>query len=98
MHGLVRNWSCFSRFATHPVYLLIVRPSLPVLGFCLGSSLLTGFIFGAVPAWLSSRADPIESLRGGQSIIAKECGSSTKDVAHPASGALCYVDRRSRKC
>ncbi len=43
---------------------LDVRPSLPVLGFCLGLSLLTGFIFGTVPAWLSSRADPIESLRG----------------------------------
>ncbi len=41
-----------------------VRPSLPVLGFCLGLSLLTGLLFGTVPAWLSSRADPIESLRG----------------------------------
>ena len=40
------------------------RPSLPVLGFCLGLSLLTGLIFGTVPAWLSSRADPLESLRG----------------------------------
>jgi predicted permease len=40
------------------------RPSLPVLGFCLGLSLLTGLIFGIVPALLSSRADPIESLRG----------------------------------
>jgi predicted permease len=41
-----------------------VRPSLPVLGFCLGLSLLTGLLFGTVPAWLSSRANPVESLRG----------------------------------
>ncbi len=41
-----------------------VRPSLPVLAFCIGLSLLTGLLFGAVPAWLASRTDPIESLRG----------------------------------
>ncbi|WP_263356247.1 ABC transporter permease [Acidicapsa ligni] len=41
-----------------------VRPSLPVLGFCLGLSLLTGLLFGTVPAWLSSATDPIQSLRG----------------------------------
>jgi predicted permease len=39
-------------------------PSLPVLGFAFVVSLLTGILFGAGPAWLSSRAQPAEVLRG----------------------------------
>jgi putative ABC transport system permease protein len=39
-------------------------PSWPVLLFTLGISVLTGVIFGIVPAWLTSHADPIEALRG----------------------------------
>jgi predicted permease len=39
-------------------------PSLPVLAFAFGLSLLTGLIFGTVPAVLASRANPAEALRG----------------------------------
>ena len=39
-------------------------PSFPVLLFTLGMSVLTGIIFGIVPAWVTSRADPIEAVRG----------------------------------
>jgi predicted permease len=39
-------------------------PSLPVLGFAFLVSLATGMLFGAVPAWLSSHAQPAEALRG----------------------------------
>jgi predicted lysophospholipase L1 biosynthesis ABC-type transport system permease subunit len=39
-------------------------PSLPVLAFAFLISLLTGIIFGAAPAWLSSQAKPAEALRG----------------------------------
>jgi predicted permease len=39
-------------------------PSWPVLLFTLGMSVLTGVIFGIVPAWMTSHADPIEALRG----------------------------------
>jgi len=39
-------------------------PSLPVLLFTLGTSILTGIIFGIAPAWMTSHADPIEALRG----------------------------------
>ena len=39
-------------------------PSPLVLGFAFLLSLLTGIIFGIVPAWISSHADPAEALRG----------------------------------
>jgi predicted permease len=40
------------------------RPSLPVLGFAFLLSLVTGVVFGAAPAWITSHSDPIEALRG----------------------------------
>jgi predicted permease len=46
-------------------------PSLPILGFTLGVSLLTGVLFGVIPAWMASRSDPVEALRGA--------GRSTRD-------------------
>ena len=39
-------------------------PSLLVLLFAFGVALLTGIIFGAAPAWLATRTDPAEALRG----------------------------------
>ncbi len=39
-------------------------PSLPVLGFAFLLSLLTGVVFGIVPAWITSHSDPAEALRG----------------------------------
>jgi predicted permease len=40
------------------------NPSLPVLGFALFVSLLTGIVFGSTPAWVSSHAQPAEAFRG----------------------------------
>jgi len=39
-------------------------PSLPILAFAFGLSLVTGVIFGVAPAWISSHSDPAEALRG----------------------------------
>jgi predicted permease len=39
-------------------------PSLLVLGFAIVLSVITGLVFGAAPAWLATRADPAEALRG----------------------------------
>ena len=39
-------------------------PSLPVLGFAFLLSLVTGIVFGIVPAWITSHSDPAEALRG----------------------------------
>src|ERR1700744_4596782 len=39
-------------------------PSWIVLLFTFGVSFLTGVLFGIAPAWMTSRADPVEALRG----------------------------------
>jgi predicted permease len=44
---------------------LSASPSLPVLGFALAVSALTGVLFGIAPAWIASRANPIDALRSG---------------------------------
>ena len=40
-------------------------PSLAVLGFACGLSLLTGVLFGAAPAWIAARVQPVDALRSG---------------------------------
>jgi putative ABC transport system permease protein len=48
---------------------LAAAPSWPVLLFTLGLSMLTGVLFGIVPAWMTSQTDPAEALRGaGRSV------------------------------
>ena len=44
-------------------------PSTSVLLFALGVSMLTGALFGIVPAWMTSRADPAEALRGANRAV-----------------------------
>jgi predicted permease len=39
-------------------------PSMPVLLFAFVVSLMTGVAFGIAPAWMATRVDPIEALRG----------------------------------
>ena len=43
---------------------IAASPSLPVLGFAFLLSLVTGIVFGIVPAWITSHSDPAEALRG----------------------------------
>ncbi len=58
-------------------------PSLIVLAFAFGVALVTGIIFGAAPAWLATRTDPAEALRGA--------GRSTGDHASFARKGLLIV-------
>ena len=58
-------------------------PSIPVLAFAFGLSVLTGLIFGAAPAWLATRRDPVEALRGAN--------RSTRDHSSIPSKALLVV-------
>jgi predicted permease len=39
-------------------------PSLPVLAFTFGVSILTGILFGVAPAWMTAHSDPADALRG----------------------------------
>ena len=40
-----------------------ITPSLAVLGFAFVLSLITGVVFGIVPAWVTSHGDPAEALK-----------------------------------
>jgi predicted permease len=51
-------------FPDAPQLPIAASPSLPVLGFAFVLSLLTGVVFGIVPALITSYSDPAESLRG----------------------------------
>jgi predicted permease len=51
-------------FPDSPNLPIHATPSLPVLGFAFLLSLLTGVVFGMVPAWITSHSDPAEALRG----------------------------------
>ncbi|MGC1414978.1 MAG: ABC transporter permease [Candidatus Acidiferrum sp.] len=59
---------------------ITVAPSLGVLAFALALALVTGVIFGAAPAWLATRTDPADALRGS--------GRGTKDRSTFARKAL----------
>jgi len=39
-------------------------PSLPVLGFAFAVALATGLLFGTVPAWIATKANPATALHG----------------------------------
>jgi len=51
-------------FPDSPHNAIHATPSLAVLGFAFLVSLSTGVLFGIVPAWIISRGDPAEALRG----------------------------------
>ncbi len=58
-------------------------PSLIVLVFAFALALVTGIIFGAAPAWLATRTDPAEALRGS--------GRGTQDRSSFTRKALLVV-------
>jgi predicted permease len=51
-------------FPDSPFLPVHATPSFVVLGFAFVLSLLTGVVFGIVPAWITSRSDPAEALHG----------------------------------
>ena len=71
--------------AFHSAHFLPIStaPSLVVLAFAFGLALVTGVIFGAAPAWLATRTDPAEALRGS--------GRGTRDRSSFTRKALLVV-------
>ncbi|HWC18577.1 MAG TPA: FtsX-like permease family protein, partial [Terriglobales bacterium] len=65
-------------------------PSLPVLLFTLGVSVLTGIIFGIAPAWATSQADPVEALRGANRSVGGGRSWAQKSLVI-AQGAISVV-------
>jgi predicted permease len=69
-----------------------VAPSPAVLGLSLAVALATGILFGAAPAWLATRTDPAEALRGtGRAISAHSSWASRALVAVQACLSVVLV-------
>src|SRR6202030_3622482 len=73
------------RLAFHNSHFLPIStaPSLMVLAFAFALALVTGIIFGAAPAWIATRTDPAEALRGS--------GRGTRDRSSFARKTLLVV-------
>src|SRR2546421_11783172 len=65
-------------------------PSGPVLLFAAVTSLLTGVAFGIAPAWMTTRVDPIEALRGASRSTAR-AGSLPRKTLVVVQSALALV-------
>ena len=70
-------------FTTVQFLPISTRPSPLVLLFAFGLALITGVAFGAAPAWLATRTDPVDALRGS--------GRSTGDHSSLTRTALLVV-------
>ncbi len=61
-------------------------PSLPVLFFALGVSVITGICFGVAPAWVASHGDPVEAMRGANRSTAKKSSFPQKALVAAQAG------------
>jgi putative ABC transport system permease protein len=65
-------------------------PSLPVLAFTFTVALLTGILFGIVPAWMTATANPADALRGANRSTGQSVGWTQKSLV-VAQAALSLV-------
>jgi macrolide transport system ATP-binding/permease protein len=57
----------FPRAQSIPIH---ASPSVAVIGFAFGLSLLTGVLFGVAPAWIGAQTQPVDALRSGARMTA----------------------------
>lgn len=69
---------------------IAASPSLPVLLFAFGISLVVGLAFGVAPGWIATRTDPIEALRGA-SRVTSAAGSLPRRALVVLQVALCLA-------
>jgi putative ABC transport system permease protein len=65
-------------------------PSMPVLAFTFGVSLLVGILFGVAPAWITATAAPADALRGAGRSTGRSGGWTQKSLV-VAQAALSLV-------
>ncbi len=70
---------------------LDASPSLPIMAFAFAVSLITGIVFGGAPAWFSSRANPIEALRGANRASSHDASSTPQRALVIVQAALSVV-------
>ncbi len=63
-------------------------PSLAVIGFACGLSLLTGVLFGVAPAWIATNTQPVDALRGGARMTATGASRLQRSPCGAASGSF----------
>ena len=68
-----------------------VAINIPVLMFSLGISVITGVVFGLVPALQASKADVTDALRAGRSTGAETHGGRTRNLLVVVEVALAVV-------
>ncbi|HEY7501553.1 MAG TPA: ABC transporter permease [Vicinamibacterales bacterium] len=68
-----------------------VAINTPVLLFSLGLSLVTGIVFGVVPALQASKADATDALKAGRSTSATALGGRTRNLLVVVEVALSVV-------
>jgi predicted permease len=69
---------------------ITASPSLAVLLFALAISVIVGTAFGIAPAWIATRVDPIEALRGASRSTART-GSFSRKTLVVVQAALSLV-------
>ena len=77
-------------FRNAPIMPISATPSWPVLGFAFLLSLITGVVFGVVPAWFASHSDPAEALHGANRST-REASSLPQKILVIAQAALSLV-------
>ncbi len=92
---LVAWWGTKALVALSPPALIDLQRvslNLPVLGFTLGLAVLTGVVFGLVPAWEATRFDLHDSLKeGGKNVGGGASGHRVRNVFVITQVALALV-------